>query len=441
MSNTFELAIVGLGPAGIGVSIALKESLQLNNVICFERGGNIGDAICSLLKNDECCQSSICHIVSGIGGASNLSSGKISYFPAGSGLVPFFDSEQQLKAIMTDVIQSLKAKTNLKRISIDQNVISEAEKHYDASDIQYKYYDVYEFDGCSYRGYLLTMMQSLINAGLHIRTNAEVLNIEYDASASCYIMDVAENGKTNKYRTKKIVLAVGSSELQDKLISPFTNKLNSDYEIGVRVEAKTEHFKNSFNSHGDLKLKYKFGRTYCVTKNGAIVSYRSSNLNFLEGYIDSNGRSIYSNLAILIKRDNERELIDTLHRYNEQHGGMPIKQRYVDFIADRASNASIYSSLANAKSGNINDLLSIPVNNSIREFISHVLSNTMGMDIENITLVAPELKLLRNIKISNTFEIQQGLYVVGAATGKFRGILQSLCSGIRCGQRILEEVN
>lgn len=58
----------------------------------------------------------------------------------------------------------------------------------------------------------------------------------------------------------------------------------------------------------------------------------------------------------------------------------------------------------------------------------------MGISEDSITLVAPELKILRNLQMDKNFEIDSNLFVIGAVTGKFRGILQSFCSGTRCGQ-------
>ena len=62
----------------------------------------------------------------------------------------------------------------------------------------------------------------------------------------------------------------------------------------------------------------------------------------------------------------------------------------------------------------------------------------MNVPKEAVVLVAPELKVLRNLTLHNNFELNNNLYVIGAATGKFRGILQSYCSGIRCGKLLLE---
>ena len=61
----------------------------------------------------------------------------------------------------------------------------------------------------------------------------------------------------------------------------------------------------------------------------------------------------------------------------------------------------------------------------------------MAVPEDAITLVAPELKILRNLQLAENFELESNLFIVGAATGKFRGILQSFCSGVRCGQLLV----
>ena len=74
---------------------------------------------------------------------------------------------------------------------------------------------------------------------------------------------------------------------------------------------------------------------------------------------------------------------------------------------------------------------------AIKEFIEHVVIDAMKVDRGDITIIAPELKIARYIELSNKFRIAPNLYVIGAATGRFRGILQSICSGIQCGKYIL----
>jgi len=435
--NTFELAIIGMGPAGIGVATAIQTSPVIQNTICFERGADVGDKNCAIIKNDTCCNLDACHIISGIGGASNLSSGKISLFPAGSGLVYFFTTEQELKDLMFEVIQSLEEDAGLRKVEFDTETISETQEYYKANDITYKYYDVYEFDGDKYRNYLSETIKSLTKSGLQVHTNSEIVAIDRDETTLCYTIAANENGEVNRYSVKNVVFAVGSSKIDECLVSTFVGATGSSYEVGIRVEAESKCFGDYLNSHGDLKLKYKSGRTYCVTKGGAIVSYRTDGLCLLEGYIDAIQRSDYSNLAVLIKVDDKKELTEFLQNYRTLFGGIPVRQKYTDYLLGNASSDSVYTTLSTSKIGDINKMFSDSMNKALREFIHHVINEAMHIKQEELTIVAPELKIARNIELSDQFEVAPNLFVVGAATGKFRGILQSICSGIQCGKYVL----
>ena len=154
----------------------------------------------------------------------------------------------------------------------------------------------------------------------------------------------------------------------------------------------------------------------------------------MEGCVEPTELTNYTNLAVLVKCNGDREIHDFIIRYRKEFRGLPIKQQLMDYMDKNASCNSIDTTLASAVWGDINSLLSTPVNNSIKFFIRNVLIDAMGIPKEKTVVVAPELKILRNLKIAGNFSLDRNLYVVGAATGKFRGILQSFCSGLRCGR-------
>lgn len=89
MPSVFEIGIIGMGPAGIGMATSLHGTSTIKNTVCFERGSYNANINCPALTQNVCCYLDACSIISGIGGASTLSSGKISDFPAGSGLIDF----------------------------------------------------------------------------------------------------------------------------------------------------------------------------------------------------------------------------------------------------------------------------------------------------------------------------------------------------------------
>jgi Uncharacterized FAD-dependent dehydrogenases len=83
---SFEVCIVGLGPAGIGAALALSKSNLASHVLCLDAGTSLSIRSCSILQNSSCKREKPCQIISGFGGCS-LFGAKISAFPAGSKFV------------------------------------------------------------------------------------------------------------------------------------------------------------------------------------------------------------------------------------------------------------------------------------------------------------------------------------------------------------------
>lgn len=434
MPDVFECGLIGMGPAGIGLAMSLRGTSTIKNMICFERGSFNIDVNCSALSEKECCCSNSCGVISGVGGASTLSSGKISNFPAGSGLAEFFDSEKQLRELLDEVIQFLSDEIQLKRIEIDTATKMNAKAFYKQRNIDYKYYDVYEFDGKSYRSFIQRTVQELMDEGLQLFDNAEVLDVHRDPHTSYFCISVRTPDGEKQFFVQKLVVAIGALDIRDKLIEKTVGLVSNCFEIGVRIEAPNSAFGNILSTHGDLKLKHGAGRTYCVTADGKIIAYQTDGVRFLEGCMESSVSTGYTNLAVLIKCNDESSVCEFINRYRKDFNGRPIKQKLVDYANGQISDEEIDTTLASAVRGDINSLFSTDINNAIKEFINDVLVEAMGISEDSITLVAPELKILRNLQMDKNFEIDSNLFVIGAVTGKFRGILQSFCSGTRCGQ-------
>ena len=150
MPDIFEFGIIGMGPAGIGMAMSLcGTSSNIKNTICFERGSYPNEKNCSAFLQNECCYSNVCTVISGIGGASTLSSGKISNFPAGSGLVEFFDSEQQLKELFntvtqTNVVESTDLFANLKENSDEDKSFYTNTSKFEGKDFENDFKEIEE---------------------------------------------------------------------------------------------------------------------------------------------------------------------------------------------------------------------------------------------------------------------------------------------------------
>lgn len=434
MPEQYELGIIGMGPAGIGTAMSLQDSNIIKKTVCFERGTFYSDTKCSVLLQDRCCASNLCSIISGIGGASVYSSGKISDYPAGSGLVYFFDSEQQLRDLLSRIISLLVEKLSLKKVIVDTKTLENTKEYYLQKNIDFKYYDVYEFDAENYRYYIKKTIHDLEGKGLQLFDNSEVIDVIREPKTLLFRIIVKTPDGIKEFLTRNLVLATGALDIQDELLGKLVRRVKNTYEIGVRVEAPSNAFGNTLLAHGDLKLKCGAGRTYCVTVNGNVIAYQTGGVRFLEGCLESSYSSNNTNLAVLIKSNDAREVNQFIKRYLDEYLGFPIKQRYSDYLKEQISCGDVNTTLMSAVCGDIHRLLPPEIDFAIMTFIKDVLIDAMGIPEEKVTLIAPELKIIRNLQLSNKFELDKNLYIVGSGTGRFRGILQSLCSGIRCGQ-------
>ena len=248
-------------------------------------------------------------------------------------------------------------------------------------------------------------------------------------------MKYSSDNHEERVLVRKLVVATGALNVHDQLISELENSERSCFEIGVRVEAPSQVFGNAFKTHGDLKLKCLNGRTYCVTENGAVMTYKSDGHIFLEGCKNLDQQTDFSNFAVLVKRTDTSELCSILNNYRSAFDDLPLKQTYLDYFNNKQSSNSTYTTCKAARVGDINSLFPEEVNLELKDFLNKV-TTALGLPLDNLTIIAPELKMLRSVELSSKFEVHHNLFVTGAATGRFRGILQSICSGIECGQEM-----
>lgn len=433
MSKIYDYGVIGMGPAGIGFITGLQKHGKLSNTICFEQGENKSEETsgCKLQTEGDCCHSQACSVISGIGGASTFSSGKISNYPAGSGLLEFFPSEQCLIQALNDSIKFINQHVSLTKAHFDLSSIQSTESYYLKHDIVYKYYDVYEYDRECYLRYIRALVAKLKSEGLHIVDNSMITKVDRSSNGDFFHITAKTGSRVQQFSVKKVILATGALDISDSCFNQIVNRSSQCFEIGVRIEIPNDALAPNMVAHGDLKLKYKNGRTYCVTEDGSIISYQTNGMHFLEGSRVSISTG-YTNLAILIRTNDTALISSFLDRYRKDYNGMPIKQSFVDYSDNKIRSTEIATTLDLADCKNINELLPQEINEALKQFICDVLIDTMHISKEKITIIAPELKIINNIHLQDNFELSHNIFIIGAATGKFRGILQSYVSGIRC---------
>ena len=94
MTTTFDICIVGLGPAGLGIALRLADMPNLR-ILCVDSGPRAQDRHCSILQAKPCRWATPCEMITGLGGASLLSGGKLSLYPAGRSMAPLVGGYHQ----------------------------------------------------------------------------------------------------------------------------------------------------------------------------------------------------------------------------------------------------------------------------------------------------------------------------------------------------------
>lgn len=422
-----------MGPAGIGVAMKLTELGFAANTICFEQGDSNDNSSCVCDDYGNCCGKDSCMVISGIGGASNYSSGKISNYPAGSGLLNYFGSDKELIDTLDRTIKTLNKSIPLKKIDISIEQIEQARIHFENKGFEYKYYDVYEFQGAEYQKFIAETICQMEQQGLTICQNSRVTEIENDSRPGYHLVRYFSNNQEKCVAVHKLTIATGALSINDQLVAKMEKPENTCYEIGVRIEAPSKVFNDVVATHGDLKIKNANGRTYCVTECGTVITYRSEDCLFLEGCKPLDSQTDFTNLAVLVRRLNNSEFDSFLRNYKTLYNGIPVMQMYSDYITGTVTGKTCDTTCNVAHAGDINRLFPKAINTEIKDFLKKTV-DALDLPSEKLTIIAPELKLLRAIETTKDFEVDNNIFIAGAATGKFRGILQSLCSGMKCGE-------
>src|SRR5512136_516039 len=105
MAENYDVVIVGAGPAGIFASFELCDAGL--NVVLVDKGRAIDARVCPVQNRSGCCAlCSLCHLVSGFGGAGAFSDGKLTLsLQVGGRLKELVGSEQA--QILIDYVDSI----------------------------------------------------------------------------------------------------------------------------------------------------------------------------------------------------------------------------------------------------------------------------------------------------------------------------------------------
>ena len=445
-----KICIVGLGPAGIGAALTFAKSTCAKDVLCVDAGSYPNERRCLALKSQSCEREKSCQVISGFGGCSLISGGKVSAYPAGKSLSRILGSEELARAALKKALVVLGQYLQLEKPKVLGKDIEEAKKMFGEMGFDFRYYDAFLLNQAElYKAYERVIIQ-LKSSGMSLSMNSELTRIRKKNSG--FELTFKQAGTTQNIEAEYLILGMG--RLGRRLI----RKVNADLklqgeenfiDVGVRLEFPTNIFPDILKYHNDLKLVFGNARTFCVCKEGRIVQYFIEGLCCTEGFCSNDEKTGLTNLGIIV-RFNSQSRGDALfkeikHKMLLLSKDRIVHQNFLDYL-NQAAKQSATNSAENPRlpcvDGDVNACFPESISDEIRKAVAYFVNRMFPKETWNeISVFAPEIDYGGlQFQVNADFSVIPKLHIIGDGTGKFRGILQSFSSGITCAEHIVGEV-
>lgn len=433
---------IGLGPAGIGTVYTFSKSHLAQHTICLEAGVSLDNKNCHILQGGDCKSENPCQMITGIGGCALLSGGKMSGYPAGSGLVSVLGSADVTEEKLTDALQTLRDFLPVQET--DVKIVPElAKERFRKLGFEYRYYPVFTFDQRDLTKAYKMILVKARSKGVRVFLNTEITDIKLEKDR--FMLIGLRKNQEVKILTKYLILAVG--RFGQKLLKSLSSRIETTHkeyhlDIGVRLEFPTDVYAHIDESHKDLKLLFDDARTFCVCKDGKVAPYRYGDMFLLEGYHSPIHKTGFTNLSIMIRVKpqwrGERFFDEIKRRVHRISGGKPVRQMLPEYLGSKSKSDFSASSVSFWQWGNVNKCFPTEISTRIRKAVHNFASRLLPEDQWwKVSVFAPEIDFRLRFPIESDFSVIPRLHLVGDCTGRFRGILQAFCSGVVCAENII----
>ena len=313
------------------------------------------------------------------------------------------------------------------------------------------------------RQVIVNLREKIISFGGEIHYNSLFQDIIYEDNK---IKSIIVNDKL--IDTDILILAIGHSArdtfkmLNEKkvLMEP------KPFAVGVRIIHPQEVINENqypinypFLPPALYKLTYKSksGRgvySFCMCPGGFVVNARSTNNGIcVNGMSNYKRETKYANSAIVVTigpDDYGKNILDGMYfqekleskAYEVGNGLIPV-QKYGDYKNNVVSNnINIDAFKGETCCGNLNDLFSLFINESLKEGIDYFNNKINGFNSNDAILAAPEARTSSPVRINRDEEFNsniKGIYPCGEGAGFAGGITTSAMDGLKVFESIYKK--
>jgi uncharacterized FAD-dependent dehydrogenase len=459
MKNTYDVIIIGGGPAGIFAALELADKTDLD-ILIIDRGGDIEERRCPAREKKNICQKcQPCSLLCGWGGAGAFSDGKLTFSHDVGGQLTSYLKPNDLEQLLQYVDNIyLRYGATPRVYGDDGEKVEELRKKAEMAELILLPSRVRHLGTDSCRG-ILTRIKNHLKEKVTILTRteaAEILTINHQA-----VGVQLKNGDVIK--SHYLIVApgrVGADWLRTEALKLKLDLVNNPVDLGVRMEVPASIMEEYTKVLYELKLIYYSHtfddrvRTFCMCPHGEVVSEYNDGIITVNGHSYENRKTNNTNFAILVSTHFTEPFKEPIEygRYvarlaNMLSGGVVI-QRLKDLqlgrrsTPERIKKSVLKPTLNGASPGDLSFVLPYRFLQDVLEIISAMDKFIPGMSSPHNLLYGLEVKFYSSrVKLSEYLESDiENLFMAGDGAGVTRGLIQASTSGVIVAREILHRV-
>jgi len=452
---TFDVIIIGCGPAGIFSALELSKNTDLR-ILMLDRGPSIGKRKCPASRGMECVRCNPCFLLSGWGGSGAFSDGKLTLSNEIGGWLNEYLGDEKLSELIqyADKIW-LKFGAPKTLFGADEDKVEEIRRKATLAGLKLIPDKLRHLGTENCAKIIEKMRKQLQKKNVDIRTDTEVKGLLVKDHKVIGIKTIKDQKIIGKY----VIAApgrVGAEWLTTEAQLLGLKTLNNPVDIGVRVEVPATVLADLTDVLYEPKFIYfskAFDdrvRTFCMNPMGEVITESYDGIVTVNGQSYANEKTENTNFAILVSTTFTEPFREPIAygKYvarlaNLLSGGIMI-QRLGDLEVGRRSTDEriernfVVPTQKSATPGDLSFVLPYRYLADIREMLKAMDQVSPGIYSKSTLLYGVEVKFYSSrLELNNSFETKiHNLFAIGDGAGITRGVAQASVSGIAAAREI-----
>jgi len=457
---TYDVIVVGAGPAGIFTALELVTGAPALKVIMLEKGPDIHRRSCPMhIRDIHCINCSPCTIVNGWGGAGAFSDGKLTLTTEFGGFLPEYLGKEKVAGLI-DYIDRVYLRFGAPATiyGTDEQIVRRLWRQAATAGLTLVPARIRHL-GTENCFKVLQAMREHLADKVEIRTGTRVEEILVENGRACGVR--LESGEELAGRVVVITPGREGAEWFSREASRLgIKRANNPVDIGVRIEVPAVVMEPLTEHMFESKLYYyseSFDdqvRTFCVCPYGEVVVENNAGLLTVNGHSYEETRTENTNFALLVSKTFTEPFKEPIAygKYiaslaNLLAGGVLV-QRLGDLLAGRRSTAKrlakgmVNPTLKEAVPGDLSLVLPYRHLIDILETLRALDRLAPGVYSRHTLLYGVEVKFYSSrLELDNSLETRvHNLFAAGDGAGVTRGLAQASASGVHVARAILNRL-